>query len=290
MSRGRNRRGDNPSLLARAETQTAAGADALFNRLDASTPKARSASKRPPSSHAGPSVSLPAPGIPTSPSLWRMPRRLSAPSRTSKLRADSCPARTPLQRFSAHFVPLWEAGPAGAVDPELQDRYLVGHYRRRDSFACHDARTWHGRLGLRYRQVLLAARRLAEAAADARSRCGLSWRETGQGRAYVSSKATRGAHGDIASWRAAIFGAAAAILGRTDERELFSAALDARELPFHVLYVFGPGGIGKTTLLGEFAALCEERQIPYTLLDARGIQPQPDALLAALPPGLTPAS
>ena len=34
MSRGRNRRGDNPSLLARAETQTAAGADALFNRLD----------------------------------------------------------------------------------------------------------------------------------------------------------------------------------------------------------------------------------------------------------------
>ncbi|HEV8193220.1 MAG TPA: hypothetical protein VGP82_17290 [Ktedonobacterales bacterium] len=35
MSRGRNRRGDNPSLLARAETQTAAGADALFNRLDA---------------------------------------------------------------------------------------------------------------------------------------------------------------------------------------------------------------------------------------------------------------
>ena len=35
MSRGRNRRGDNPSLLARAETQTVAGADALFNRLDA---------------------------------------------------------------------------------------------------------------------------------------------------------------------------------------------------------------------------------------------------------------
>ncbi len=34
MSRARNRRGDNPSLLARAETQTAAGADALFNRLD----------------------------------------------------------------------------------------------------------------------------------------------------------------------------------------------------------------------------------------------------------------
>jgi len=35
MSRGRNRRGVNPSLIARAETQTAAGADVLFNRLDA---------------------------------------------------------------------------------------------------------------------------------------------------------------------------------------------------------------------------------------------------------------
>lgn len=35
MSRGRNRRGDNPSLLARAETQTTAGADLLFSRLDA---------------------------------------------------------------------------------------------------------------------------------------------------------------------------------------------------------------------------------------------------------------
>ena len=34
MSRGRNRRGDNPSLLARAETQTSTGADVLFNRLD----------------------------------------------------------------------------------------------------------------------------------------------------------------------------------------------------------------------------------------------------------------
>ena len=35
MSRGRNRRGENPSLLARAETQTTAGADLLFSRLDA---------------------------------------------------------------------------------------------------------------------------------------------------------------------------------------------------------------------------------------------------------------
>jgi hypothetical protein len=79
------------------------------------------------------------------------------------------------------------------------------------------------------------------------------------------------------------------IIGRTHERELFRATLDASELPFSVLYVFGPGGIGKTTLLGEFAALCEERHTPYTLLDARSIEPHPEVLLAALPPSLTAA-
>jgi hypothetical protein len=79
------------------------------------------------------------------------------------------------------------------------------------------------------------------------------------------------------------------IIGRASERELFITALDAGELPFHVLYVFGPGGIGKTTLLGEFAALCQERHFPYALVDARGVEPQPEALLAALTPLLSPA-
>ncbi|HEV8193219.1 MAG TPA: ATP-binding protein, partial [Ktedonobacterales bacterium] len=78
------------------------------------------------------------------------------------------------------------------------------------------------------------------------------------------------------------------LIGRTRERGLFLTALDADELPFHVLYIFGPGGIGKTTLLGEFAALCEERHIPYALLDAHTIEPQPETLIAALPPPLTP--
>ena len=70
------------------------------------------------------------------------------------------------------------------------------------------------------------------------------------------------------------------IIGRTGERELFGAALDAGELPFHVHYVFGRGGIGKTTPLGVCAARCAERVIHYT---------QPDALLAMMPPLLSAA-
>ena len=38
-------------------------------------------------------------------------------------------------------------------------------------------------------------------------------------------------------------------VGRTPERTLFEAALAAADLPFFVFYIFGPGGVGKTTLL-----------------------------------------
>ena len=36
-------------------------------------------------------------------------------------------------------------------------------------------------------------------------------------------------------------------VGRNGERDLFRSAITAAELPFNVLYVFGPGGVGKTT-------------------------------------------
>jgi hypothetical protein len=44
-------------------------------------------------------------------------------------------------------------------------------------------------------------------------------------------------------------------VGRTGERALFGSAISATELPFNELYVFGPGGIGKTALLGGLALL-----------------------------------
>ncbi len=71
-------------------------------------------------------------------------------------------------------------------------------------------------------------------------------------------------------------------VGRANERNLFQAALTAANLPFHVLHVFGPGGVGKTTLLREFARLCEQTQVAAIYLDARNIEPAPNAFLGAL--------
>ncbi len=71
-------------------------------------------------------------------------------------------------------------------------------------------------------------------------------------------------------------------VGRTAELALFEAALAAPELPFAVLYLFGPGGVGKTMLLGEFAARCALASIPVCRMDARDVEPTPDAFMTAL--------
>ena len=71
-------------------------------------------------------------------------------------------------------------------------------------------------------------------------------------------------------------------VGRAGEIELFKSALAARELPFQVLYLFGPGGVGKTTLLGEFASLCEHNQAPAICVDARNVEPSPAAFIHVL--------
>ncbi|MGB8701467.1 MAG: hypothetical protein WCD18_18795 [Thermosynechococcaceae cyanobacterium] len=71
-------------------------------------------------------------------------------------------------------------------------------------------------------------------------------------------------------------------VGRECERQLFREALDAPEFPFVVLHVFGPGGVGKTTLLGEFGQICADAQIPAFYLDARHLDPSPNGFEAAL--------
>jgi hypothetical protein len=80
-------------------------------------------------------------------------------------------------------------------------------------------------------------------------------------------------------------------VGRAGEKALFLSALDAAEWPFQVLYIFGPGGVGKTSLLNEYTRLATEAGVPIHSLDARYIEATPDALLAALRQtlGLTPA-
>lgn len=71
-------------------------------------------------------------------------------------------------------------------------------------------------------------------------------------------------------------------VGRVQELNIFQSALTAAELPFHVLYVFGPGGVGKTTLLGEFTLICQQVQVQAIYLDLRNVEPTPESFLSAL--------
>jgi hypothetical protein len=71
-------------------------------------------------------------------------------------------------------------------------------------------------------------------------------------------------------------------VGRDDELTLFEAALSAPSLPFCVLFAHGPGGVGKTSLLSQFAACCARSGIPVAILDARSVEPQPEAFLGAV--------
>jgi hypothetical protein len=71
-------------------------------------------------------------------------------------------------------------------------------------------------------------------------------------------------------------------VGRNRECKLFKSVLTKAELPFSVLHIFGPGGVGKTTLLYEFARICEEAQIPAIYLDARNIEPSSESFLSTL--------
>lgn len=47
-------------------------------------------------------------------------------------------------------------------------------------------------------------------------------------------------------------------VGRGAELGLLQSTLAARELPFQLLYIYGPGAVGKTTLLSEFVHQCEK--------------------------------
>lgn len=80
-------------------------------------------------------------------------------------------------------------------------------------------------------------------------------------------------------------------VGRESELALFRSALTAAELPFSVLSIFGPGGVGKTALLTEFAALCDQVRIPAISIDARNVEPASEAFLNVLRTamGLSPA-
>ncbi len=73
-----------------------------------------------------------------------------------------------------------------------------------------------------------------------------------------------------------------AFVGRDAELALLERALQGDDGPFALLYVYGPGGIGKSVLLREFARVAEAGGATVATLDARDIDPSPAAVLQAL--------
>lgn len=71
-------------------------------------------------------------------------------------------------------------------------------------------------------------------------------------------------------------------MGREAELELFHTALLAEEPPFVALHVYGPGGVGKTTLLHEYNRVAVGRGRTVLHLDGRQLEANPPAFTAAL--------
>ncbi|MGE0823349.1 MAG: ATP-binding protein [Candidatus Binatia bacterium] len=71
-------------------------------------------------------------------------------------------------------------------------------------------------------------------------------------------------------------------VGRAAELAMFRSALLAAEPSFLVLYLYGPGGVGKTTLLREFAGIATEHTRPIIQIDSRNLELSPSGFLAAV--------
>lgn len=66
-------------------------------------------------------------------------------------------------------------------------------------------------------------------------------------------------------------------VGREQEIALFERLLDQKLPDCVLLYVYGPGGQGKTTFVKFLSDICAERKINHVHLDAREVEPHPVA-------------
>jgi len=77
-------------------------------------------------------------------------------------------------------------------------------------------------------------------------------------------------------------------VGRDAELRLFQTALHAETSPFIVLHVYGPGGIGKTTLLREYEQMARQRGRTVIRLDCRNMEASPPGFVRALRQAISP--
>ena len=82
----------------------------------------------------------------------------------------------------------------------------------------------------------------------------------------------------------------ARFVGRRTELDAFRAILTAEDPPCVVLHLHGPGGVGKSSLLREFARLAAECARPVVAIDGRNIDPSPAGFLLAVRQALELAS
>ncbi len=79
-------------------------------------------------------------------------------------------------------------------------------------------------------------------------------------------------------------------VGRVPELARFREVLAAETLPVHVVHVWGPGGIGKTSLLDEMAGLADAAGAAVARVDGRDVDALPDAFALAAERALAGAS
>ncbi|GAB5520398.1 MAG: ATP-binding protein [Rhodothermales bacterium] len=71
-------------------------------------------------------------------------------------------------------------------------------------------------------------------------------------------------------------------VGREAPLAAFTAALDADEAEHAIFYIYGPGGVGKTTLVQEYRYQCHIRGIQTVQVDGRNVEGNKEAFLASV--------
>lgn len=76
----------------------------------------------------------------------------------------------------------------------------------------------------------------------------------------------------------------ASFVGREDEVRRFETLITSEDMPVQVLHVYGPGGVGKTTLLHEFLYRSVQHGLSTHRVDLEDVEPSESAVLRALRP------